>query len=223
MNIHIGVVDKYARLHIALCIDVQVSSSSCNTSADVLSVVLEVHSEDRFRLTEMTDAAVHLFSLLRRREEICHSAVTYRHVMEVPYEQRAAFDHHIIELFAADVLKVLARVTYRDTERKLVLFHQLHRMAYFVVHAVAPASVVGFLKSFQADRRYEVLHSEHFLTEFFIDHRSVCECQELAVRVHLADFKNIFPAHRRLPAGIDIHISAQFLALPDDGIDVFEA
>ena len=73
-----------------------------------------------------------------------------------------------------------------------MLFHQLHRMAYFVVYPITTASVVGFLESLKADCRNEVPDSEHLLAEIFVDHRSVCKREELTVRVHLADLKDVF-------------------------------
>ena len=42
------IVDKYAWLSITVCIDVEVVSSSGDTSAYKLTIVLEVHSEDLF-------------------------------------------------------------------------------------------------------------------------------------------------------------------------------
>ncbi len=87
MDIGVGVVDEYARFHITLRVDVKISSASRDTSADILCVVLEVHGEDRLRPTEVTDPVVHLFTLLRRREQFCNCAVSYRHIMEEPDEQ----------------------------------------------------------------------------------------------------------------------------------------
>ena len=223
MDIYIRVVDEHARLHVAFCIDVQISPASRDTSAYILSIVLEVHAEDRLCLTELTDAVIHLFPLFRSREQLCHCAVSYRHIVETPHEQGAALDHHIIELFAAHVLEVLTGVAYGNTKRQLMLFHQLHCMAHFVVYAVTAPPVISLLESLQADRRDEVLHPEHFLTELFIDHRSIRKCKKLAVRVHLANLKDIFLADCRLAACIDIHICSNLFALTHDRINILKA
>ena len=88
--------------------------------------------------------------------------------------------------------------------------------------AVTAPPVISLLESLQADRRDEVLHPEHFLTELFIDHRSICKCKKLAVRVHLADLKDIFLAHCRFAAGIDIHICSKLFALTHDRINILK-
>ena len=170
----------------------------------------------------MTDAVIHLLSLLRSREQVCHRAVSHRHIVEVPHKQGSALDHHIVERLAAHILKVLACIAYRDTEREFILFHQFHRMAHFVIYAVSAPSVVGLLKSLQADRRDKIFHPEHFLTELFIDHRSVCKCKELTVRMHLTDLEDIFPAHRGLSAGVDVHVCTQLFALTNDRVNVLQ-
>ena len=47
MDIYVRIVDKYARFHIASGINVQVTAASGDTSANILSIILEVHGEDR--------------------------------------------------------------------------------------------------------------------------------------------------------------------------------
>ena len=149
--------------------------------------------------------------------------MSYRHVVEVPYKESAALDHHVIELFTADILEVLACVAYRYTERQFIFLHQLHGMTDFVIYAVSSPSVVCLLKSFQTDCGDEVLHSQHLLAELFVDHRSVGKCKELAVRMHLAYLEDIFLTNSRLAAGVDIHICSQFFSLTDDRINVLQA
>ena len=63
MNIYVGVVNEYARLYIALGIDVEILPSACDTSSNEFTVVLEVHTEDRFRSAELTDLMIHFCTL----------------------------------------------------------------------------------------------------------------------------------------------------------------
>ena len=70
MDIGVGVVDEYTRLHIALGIDVQITASACDTSTYELSVVLEVHTEDRFLSAHLTDSVVHYFTLFGLQQQL---------------------------------------------------------------------------------------------------------------------------------------------------------
>src|SRR5699024_1826088 len=88
-DIGVGVVDEYTRLHITFCINMRISSSSGDTSADILCVVLEVHGEDRFGLTELTDPLVNFCTLFRVWKKFRNGSVSYRHIMEEPDEQCA--------------------------------------------------------------------------------------------------------------------------------------
>ena len=45
MDIHIGIVDEYARLDVALGIDVQIAAASGNAAVNILRVVLEIDGE----------------------------------------------------------------------------------------------------------------------------------------------------------------------------------
>ena len=168
-------MDEYAGLHIAFYINVQVSPASCNAAAHVLRVVLEVHGEDRFPAPVFTDPAVNRFSLLRAWKEFRRRAVSNRHVVEEPDKQSSRVHDHVKEFFAADILIIFAGIAGRDSKRKLVGFQQFHGAHDFLISAVASSSVVSFFKPFQADGRNEILDTEHFLTEFFINQSAVCK------------------------------------------------
>jgi len=89
MNVGVGEVDEYARFRITLCIDVEVVTSTCNTSANELTIVLEVHrieSDVAFVGTNITDTLDHSFTLFKSRHELRSCIVSYGHVMEVEAE-----------------------------------------------------------------------------------------------------------------------------------------
>lgn len=65
VDVAVGVVDEYAGLHIALGVDVQIVSSAGDASAYIFRIVLEIHGEDGFALTEFPNPVVYLFPLLR--------------------------------------------------------------------------------------------------------------------------------------------------------------
>ena len=82
MDICIGIMDKYARFYITVWIDVTVESSASDTSADKLTVILEVKYKDwlaSFKSSDLTDSVVHIFSLLRCQKQICCCFISDRH------------------------------------------------------------------------------------------------------------------------------------------------
>ena len=61
-------MNENARLSVALGVDMKIISSSCDTTADIFAVVLEVDSKNAFTSTAfalVTDSTVNIFSLLR--------------------------------------------------------------------------------------------------------------------------------------------------------------
>lgn len=48
VDICIRIMNKYTRIHITICIDMQITSSTSDTSANILRIILEIHAEDCF-------------------------------------------------------------------------------------------------------------------------------------------------------------------------------
>ena len=55
INVGIGIMDKYARVYVTVCIDMEITSSTSNTSTYIFCIILEIHTENRLGLTEFTD------------------------------------------------------------------------------------------------------------------------------------------------------------------------
>ena len=94
-------MNKYTRLHVTLRVDVAVVSSSCDTSAYELSIILEVHNKDlftTFHRTNLTDSVIDVFTLFFGRHQIRSCLHTYRHQMEIPSETTSMLDQKIKEL-----------------------------------------------------------------------------------------------------------------------------
>ena len=122
-------------------------------------------------------------------------------------------------LLATYCIYVCRCVACRNTERKSVTLQKLHGMHNLLVYAISTTSVCSSLCSLKADSRNKVFHTEHFLTEFFVNKSSVCEGKELAVRVHLTDLNEILFADQWLTACVDVHIGSQFFTLFNYGIN----
>jgi hypothetical protein len=197
----------------------KVTAATCDTSAYILCIILEVHSEERFCGTESADAVVHFDSLLRCGKKICCRIISNRHIVEEPCKISSALDQMIEVLLAAYCIYVCRCVACGNTERKSVALQKLHGMHNLLVYAISTSSVCSCLCSLKADSRNKVFHTEHFLTEFFVNKSSVCEGKELAVRMHLTDLNKVFFADKRLTACVDVHISSQLFTLFNNRID----
>ena len=98
VDVGAGVMDENTRLHIAVCIDMAVVSSSCDTASDELTVVLEIHNKDLFVAligTDLTQSVIDIFSLLNRRHQLRCCIHTNRHKVEIPAVAAAMFDQQI--------------------------------------------------------------------------------------------------------------------------------
>ena len=187
VDICIRIMNKYTRIHITICIDMQITSSTSDTSANILRIILEIHAEDCLCRTILSDLVIHLFTLLRIRHQLYHCIITCRHVMEEPYKQSTTVDHMVKIFLTAYTVYVCRSIASRYTKRKFMWFQKFHRMHNLLIYTISTTTIICFLRTFQTDCRYEVLHTKHFLTELFIDQSTICKGKELTIRIFLTD------------------------------------
>ena len=84
-------MDERARFAVAVGVDVEITASACDTSADILAVVPEVEDEDRLVFAHFANALIHVSALLRRYAQVHNSVLADGHVSEQPTEQAACF------------------------------------------------------------------------------------------------------------------------------------
>ena len=145
VNISVRIVDKYAWFCITVCIDMEVVSSTGDTSAYELTVILEIHSEDSrtvFHVTDLSYTILYINSLFRIQEQINGCCISNRHVVEVQCVTASFFYEHLNEVFACNALVVGACVADRCTEYKTMLFQKIHRMHNFVVYTFATTHII---------------------------------------------------------------------------------
>ena len=184
LDIGTGIMNEYTGFHIPIGIDMTVVSAACDTAAHIFTIVLEVKGEDGLTAlhgTDLTDAVIHILSLIRIRKQFTGCLISYRHIMEVPAESGTLFNDHIQEFITGDYLIVFAGVADRSTEDQTVLLHQIHGMHDLIKHALATAQIVYFIEAFQADSYGEIAYTLHILAEFFIDQGAVGKCMEATV------------------------------------------
>ena len=86
MDVAVGEMDKYTRFSITCGVNVEIVTSASDTSADIFTIVLEIHWEETditLWRTDFTDTLDHVFTLLHCRHQIYNSIVAYWHIMEV--------------------------------------------------------------------------------------------------------------------------------------------
>ena len=221
-DVHVGVVDEHAGLHVPGGADVEVPPPPGDAPAHILRVVLEVHGEDGLGLPVGADAAVHLRALLRGWQQAGRGPPAHRHVVEVPDEQRPPVDHLVEVGLAGHVGKIGAGVAGGDAEGQAVGLQQLHGPDHLFIDAAAPAAVGGGLKALHAQCGDKVFYPQHIPAELLVHQRAVGEGEELAVRVALAQRQHILFPHQGLAAGEDVHVGPQLLPLADDTVHLLQ-
>ena len=145
VNISIRVMNKYAWFCITVCINMEVVSSTCDTSSYEFTIVLEVHGKDSravFHITDLSYTILHINTLFRIQKQINGSCVSNRHIVEIQSVTSSFVDEHLDERFTGNALVVCACVADGSTKYKSVLFEQIHRMHNFVVYTVSTTHVV---------------------------------------------------------------------------------
>ena len=121
-DVGVRVMDKSARLNVTIGIDMQIVAATSNTAVYKFRIILKVNCENRLCATVFADAVIHLFTLVRRREQLHSGIVAHRHIVEEPCELRTALHQMIEELIRADGVDVLAGIAPRYAERQLLSF-----------------------------------------------------------------------------------------------------
>ena len=212
-------MDERAGLDVAVRVDVQIVFAARDAAARVFAVVPEVQREQRLRLTERAQLMIHELPLLRRHHQLRHRVLSDRHIGEEPRKFRAPSDQRVDIRFAADDLRIAARIAAAHAEQQPALPEDLHRAHDGVKRAVSAAVVRCILEALDADGGGEVLHAQHLVGEGLVDQGAVREGQEGAVRMRLAQADEVVFAHQRLAAGIDVDVDAQLAALTDDVVE----
>ena len=109
-DVGIRIVDENAWIHIAVCVDVHIAAAPGDAAAHELRIVLEVHSEQRLAGAVITDSAINLLPLLRRRQELGTGVITDGHVVEIPDEIGTLLDEHVVIFFRSNGIPVDAGI-----------------------------------------------------------------------------------------------------------------
>ena len=212
-------MDENTRLHIAVCIDMAVVSSSCDTASDELTVVLEVHNKDLFVAligTDLTQSVIDIFSLLNRRHQLRCSVHADRHEVEIPAVTASVLDQKIQELVTCNGLEVCSCVADGSTKKQTVFFHQIHGCQNFIENTLAAASVVDLLEAFQRQGEGDIAELLNRLTELLVDQGSIGEAVEFTVMMLFCQTQDVFFAHKRFAAGEHVEVGSQLFSLAYD-------
>ena len=209
-------MDEHAWVAVTVGIDVQVAASACDTAADILAVVLEIHCENRLGSADVADAVVHKFTLLRVWQQSRNRIVAHRHIVEVPDKLGSPLHHLIDEVVGTDRIQVLAGIAAGQTKRQMLFLEDCHCLNHLLIGSLTTTVIGRFLKALDADGWDKVFDPQHFVSKFLVDEGCIGKAQELAVAMLFAQGNQILFAHQRFAAGVDVHINAQLLALGDD-------
>ena len=175
-----------------------ITSSTCYTAMYKFAVILEVYCKkffSAFPSSYFSYSVIHIFTLFRCKQEICGSLIADRHIVEIPSIFYTFFDKKVYKVVGSNSLIVFACITDWCSEKKFMLFKQIHSMHCFFKMTCPTTSVILFSISFNTDRRHKVTYTKHFLTEILIYKSTVCKCAEHTVIMLFTKFYNIFGSY----------------------------
>ena len=222
-DIHVGIVNEYTRITISICINMEITSSACHTSSYIFCIVLEIHSKDRFGFPHFANLMIHIFSLFRRRHQFRNRIISYRHIMEIPYEIRSPLYHFVKIFVTSDGIQILTGVATTDSKWQLLLPENFHGMHHFPERSLASSAIGGYLKPFHTDGRNQIAHFQHFPGKRFINQCRIGKGQELTVMMLSAQRDQIVFSDQRLATCVNIHVDPQFFSLRDNGIHLVKS
>ena len=139
--------------------------------------------------------------------------------MEIPDEVCAHVDQTVVIGIRGNGFIVGTGIAGGNAIGQFFLMQQFHCLDHFLIGAFSPAAVRGGLIALQRDGRNKILDPQHFVGKIFVDQSGIGKTEEHAVIVLFTQADQIFLPHQRFAAGVDVHVNAQFLALPDDAVD----
>ena len=145
MDISIRIMDEYTRFCVAICINMEIVSSSSDTSANKFPIVLEIHGEDSramFHVTDLSYTVLYINTLLRIQKQINRCCISNRHVMEIQSITTSFFHKHIDKFFTCNTLVVRTCVADRCTEYKTMFFQKIHGMHNFIIYTGSTTHII---------------------------------------------------------------------------------
>ena len=225
LDIGTGIMDEYTRFHVAIGVDMAIVPATGYTSVNILTVVLEIDGKNRFTAfdtADFADTAYHIGPLFFRRHQVRRRVVTDGHIMEIPGEISALADQQVEKIIRCNRFNILAGVTDGRAKDDAVFPEQIHGMHDLIEMAGTAAAVVDFPISFDTEGKAQIAYIGHFMTKGIVNEGPIGKRMEFAIGMFTAEADDIGFADEWFPAGQQIEMTAQFLALGHDFIHHIE-
>ncbi len=218
MDIAVRIMNKGTGFNITICIDMQISSSTGDTSVHIFPVVPEIHGEQLFGVAEFANLTIHKLTLLCCHHQIRNRIHAYRHISKVPCELRSLVNQEIRKFLTADYFGVGSCIAKGGAKRQLFASEKVHGLNHLLIGSLPASGIRCFLKSLNADGRHKIFDAQHLVGKVLIYQGTVGKRKEFTITVFLTKTDNILFPHQRLPAGIDIEINAKLFPLLNDAV-----
>lgn len=162
-DVVIGIVDKYTRVNISVCIDMEVTAASCDAASHILSVVLKVHGKQRFFGSVAADPLIGASALGRGGHQFRHGVISHRHIVEVPDKPGSQPDQLVQIFLRGDGFIVCTGVAGGNAVDQLFASQKLQGMEYLLIYAVPAPSVRSFFEALKGNGRDKI--SDAFLKQ----------------------------------------------------------
>ncbi len=225
MDICIRVVDKHARFRITGRVNVEVVPPACNTAANILPIILEIHREELYwtvHRANIANAFYHVLALLSRRQQVRYSVIPYRHIVEVEAKTCAIVGDHVHKFVVCNSFNVITGIADRCAKKDAILFEQGHCIHYRLIMSIAAPCIICFRRALNREQKNYVAKPNNILAQRIVNKRRICINRKFYIVVLLCQANDISFTHQRLATGEHIQVNAKFLAFSDNLIHILK-
>ena len=112
-------MNKYTWFCITIRVDMEVVSTTGNTSTNIFTIILEIHWIEiniTFIRTDISNTINHILSLLHCRKQVSNCVVSYWHIVEVETKTSPFISNHLKEFITCNCFYIIFCITDRCTK-----------------------------------------------------------------------------------------------------------
>jgi len=166
---------EYARFNFIFMVNMKILCFSCNTSADIWRIILEVHGKYWVDISYVPCYFAVISSLLSSGHQFGSIISPYRHIEKCPSKESAFFCKICVEFRFCQCIKVLPCEYCRVSEWNPLVFQNIHKSCNFLVNAFSSPLISLFFSAFSRKHRNNIFCFPESFNYFFVNQSSICK------------------------------------------------